>query len=118
LPVSLYDADVRQVAIFLRIVGTVSGHEHVTDAKPDIIELDLDSSALRLVEQRAGPEVADPAPGQQSRGTGDGSAGVDNVVDEQHPPPRKIGGDVGEKTHFAAAFFGKAVAGELHELDL
>src|SRR6202022_2497775 len=117
-PLSFDDADIGQVAVFFGIVDAVAGNEYVADGEADKIKLDFDLPPLRLIEKRAGPEVADPALPQQGGGTGDGSAGIDNVVDEQHPPSRKVGRDVAEELHFAAAYFGKAVAAQPHKLDL
>jgi hypothetical protein len=39
-----------------------------------------------------------------------GSAAVDDIVDEQHPPPGEIDLEAVEKVHPSAAFRGKAIA--------
>ena len=54
-PVSVHDADVGQMAIFLRVVDAVAGYELVADTKADEIDRHLDFPPLRLVEQRASP---------------------------------------------------------------
>jgi hypothetical protein len=118
LGASLHSADIRQVAIFLGVVGTVADHKDVADREADEIDRDLDLPPLRLVEQRTNPEIADPALAQLGDGTGDRPAGIDDVVDEQYRPPGKIGLDIAEKLHRTAALFGKTIAGEPDEFDL
>jgi hypothetical protein len=47
-----------------------------------------------------------------------GTPGIDDVVDEQHWPPGKAGGDFPEKLHRTAALLGETIAAQPHELDL
>jgi len=112
------NANIRQVAIFLGVVGAVANHEHIADLKADEIERDRDLAPLRLVEQRTRPEIADAVLAQLGSGIGDRPPGIDDVVDEQYRPAGKAGRDIVDQLHHAAAFFGWAVAGEPHKLDL
>jgi hypothetical protein len=63
-------------------------------------------------------QVHSSPPAQQTGGIGNGSAGVDDIVDEQHPPAGEIDLDAVEKVHRTAALCGKAIAAQPHELDL
>jgi hypothetical protein len=55
---------------------------------------------------------------QERGGTGDRPPGIDNVVNEQRPPPGNVGRNVGEKMHVTAALLGEAVAAQPYELNL
>lgn len=46
-------ADIGEVAIFFRIVQAVADNELVGNGKADVIALELDFTARRLIEQRA-----------------------------------------------------------------
>src|SRR6516164_7206768 len=102
----LHGADVGQMAIFLGVVGTVADRKHIADREANEIDRYLDLAPLGLVEQRTRPEIADPAPAQLGGGTGDSSASIDDVVDEQYRPPSQTGRDLAEKLHNTAALFG------------
>jgi len=106
------------VAVFLGVVGAVANHKHVTDRESNEINCDLDLTALRLVEQRARPEITDPALAQSGGRVGDRQAGIDDVVDQQYRPSAKAGRDVADELHRTAALFGKTLARQPHELDL
>src|SRR5262249_30004872 len=84
LALSIHNPDIGQVAIFLGVVCAVAGHEHVADRETDKIERDLDLAPLRLVEQRACPEAADPVLAQSGGGKSDRPAGIDDVIDQQY----------------------------------
>lgn len=78
----VHDPNIREMAVFFRIITAVAGYEQVTDQEADEIDLDVDLTSLGLVEQCAGPKRIGPALAQQGRGVGDGSAGIDDVIDE------------------------------------
>jgi len=50
------DSDIPQVAIDLAVIEPVPDHELVGNREPDVIDLDLDQAAGRLVEKRADPQ--------------------------------------------------------------
>src|SRR5215813_258387 len=112
LALSIHNADIGQVAIFLGVVRTVAGHEHVADRETDKINCDLDLASLRLVEQRACPEVADPVLAQAGGGKSDRPAGIDDVIDQQYRPPGKPGRHLTKKPHGTAALLGRTIAAE------
>ena len=82
------------------------------------MERDLDLPPLALVEQRAGPEIADPAVAQLGRGEGDRSAGNRRCRRRAAPGGRRGRRDIAQKLHRAAALFGETIAAQPHELYL
>ena len=91
----------------LCVVNAAAGHEHVPNTNADEIKRRIKLPPLRLVEQRAHPELADLALAQQGDGKSDRPTSIDYVVNEQHAPPYNVGQDVAEKTHVTAACTGE-----------
>jgi hypothetical protein len=50
LAISVHDDDIRQMATFLNVVGTVAHDKHVADREADEIDCDPDLAPLRFVE--------------------------------------------------------------------
>jgi len=106
------------MAISLGVVGAVADDELITDRETDKIDRDSNLSSLRLVEQRACPETADPALTQLGGGISDRPASIDDVVDQQHRPPSEAGRYLAVEMHRTAGLFRRAVAAQPHEFDL
>src|SRR5438105_2566402 len=107
-----------QIAILLGVVGTVADHKHVTDREADKIDRNPESPPLRLVEQNAGSELADPALPQQGGGSGEGSAGIDDAVDQQYSLSGEASRDLADQPYLTTALRGRAVARQPQKLDL
>src|SRR5207302_6196155 len=84
----------------------------------DKIDRNPESPPLRLVEQNAGSELADPALPQQGGGSGEGSAGIDDAVDQQYPLSGEASRDLADQPYLTTALRGRAVARQPQKLDL
>src|SRR5699024_9191726 len=105
---------VAQVAVALRVVQTVAHDELVGDVEAGPPGVDLDLGGVRLAQQgedldgrrRAGLEVG-PDPGE-------GQAGVDDVLDDEHVLVGDVGVEVLEDAHHTRGLGAGAVGADRH----
>src|SRR6185437_15676021 len=80
----LHDPDEGEVPVTLGPVEAVADHEAILDGEAEVVDGDLDLGARRFVEQGADLEARRVAGVEELEEVGDGEAGVDDVLDEQH----------------------------------
>ena len=112
------DADVRQVAVAPRVVHAAADHEHVLDREADEVRHEGDGAAGGLVEQGGDAHRARPARGEQFFEAGEGTAAVDDVLDDEHVPPGDGDGQVLPEADLPRGRGARAVGGEGQKVDL
>src|SRR5215468_8117406 len=112
----LQTADMWQPTVPLGVVKSVAHDELVRDVEPDVPYRHLHLGRIRLAQQRDHLEAGRLPGGQVAQQPGQGQAGVDDVLDDQHVPAGDVAVEILEDAHDAGGGGGRAVRGHRHEL--
>lgn len=111
------DADVGQIAVVFREIETVTDDEFVGDLKTYIFDTDRLDAPVRFVQEGRDFESLRMALLQQSGEVVQGHAAVDDVFHDENVLPLDVHVQIACQLHLAGSGFGRAVAGDGHELD-
>src|SRR5207249_684776 len=109
--------DVGQVAVEAVVVEAVPDHEDVRDREPDVVEGDLRLATTGLVEKDARAQALRTARLERTFQRGQGEAGVDDVVDDEHVAARDVDAEVGDDPHRARGAGSRPVARRAEKID-
>jgi len=87
------DPDVRQVPVVVVVVEPVSDHELVGDREAAVVRLDRNFLATDLAEQDRRADAPRTPILHPLDERGEGVAGVEDVVEQEHVAPRDLGGE-------------------------
>src|SRR5687768_4283205 len=110
------DADVRKVAVLLRVVEAVPHHKLVLDGEADVFNGHVDFPPRRLAEQAGGAESSRRARPQDVLQVGECQAGIDDVLDDDDVAAFETGVEVLQQLHLSGRLGARAVAGYRDEV--
>ncbi len=101
----------------MRHVHSIADDEQVGACEAREVWIDRDGPLARLFQQHAALHLGAPR-GEQVLGEGDGAAGFQDVVDQQHLPAVHVAVDVPQDRDLSGRHGARAIAGQMHEFDL
>src|SRR5215203_1858310 len=110
------DRNVRQIAIFPRIVKAVTNHEFIRNGEAYQVYLDLDSFRFLLLQQCDDSQVAGVPPLQHVEQVLQGETAVDNVFDNNNTAPLDVFIEVLQNANDTGALRRRAIRGDRHEI--
>src|SRR5215213_5630365 len=111
------DRNVRQIAIFPRIVEAVTNHEFIRNGEAYQVYLDLDSFRFLLLQQCDDSQVAGVPPLQHIEQVLQGEPAVDDVFDNNNAPALDVFVEILQDPHDPGTLRRRAVRGNRHEID-
>src|SRR5215211_2280548 len=109
--------NIRQIAIFARVVEAVANHELVRDRETDQIDLDLDRFWFLFLQQCDDPQVARVPPQQYIEQVLQSESTVDDVFDNNNAPTFDIFVEILQDAHYTRALRRRPIRGDRHEID-
>src|SRR5215204_1040014 len=111
------DRNVRQIAIFPRIVQAVTNHEFIRNGEAYQVYLDLDGFRFLLLQQCDDSQVAGVPPLQHVEQVLQGETAVDDVFDNNNAPALDVFVEILQDADHTGALRRRAVRGNRHEID-
>src|SRR5215217_1521881 len=111
------DRNVRQIAIFPRIVQAVTNHEFIRNGEAYQVYLDLDSFRFLLLQQCDDSQVAGVPPLQHVEQVLQGETAVDDVFNNNNAPALDVFVEIFQDANHTGALRRRAIGGNRHEID-